>query len=89
MLTRDFVSTDAREGRNVSVCSQNFSEDRADRLTHRFRLLNDDGQVHGEGIASSCDDEIAFCPLDDFGEGAWGCTAIEYWNEQRQRWEML
>ena len=89
MLTHDYVSTDAPEGRSVSVCSRNFSEEKVMQLTHRFRLLNDDGQIHGEGVANSCDDDKAFGPLDDFGQGAWGCTAIEYWSESSQRWEML
>lgn len=89
MLTRDFVSTDAPEGQNVTVCSQNFREDRVERLVHRFRLLDDDGYIQGEGIADTCDDAKAFGPMNDFGEGAWGSTAIEYWDETRQRWEML
>ena len=89
MLTRDFVSTDLPEGRRSEVYSRNFTEDQAHRLIHRFRLLDDDGTVYGEGLASSCDDDKAFDPLDDFGEGAWGCVAIEYWNESQQRWEML
>ena len=89
MLTCDFISTDAPEGRCVSVCSRNFSEGKAHLLTHRFRLLDGDGIVCGEGVASSCDDDKAFDPLDDIGEGAWGCSAIEYWNEPLQRWEVL
>jgi hypothetical protein len=89
MLTRDFVSTDDPEGRRVSVCSLNFSESHVHHLTHRFRLLDDDGLIYGEGVANSCDDEKAFGPLDDFGEGAWGCAAIEYWSETRQQWERL
>ena len=89
MLTRDFISTDDPEGQRVSVCSLNFSESHVQHLTHRFRLLDDDGQVYGEGVANSCDDEKAFGPLDDFGEGAWGCTAVEYWSETRQQWERL
>ena len=89
MLTRDFVSTDAPEGKLVLVCSRNFSEEKAARLIHRFHLVNDDGVVHGEGAADSCDDEKAFGPLDDFGTSAWGCSAIEYWSEAEQLWEML
>jgi hypothetical protein len=89
MLTRDFVSTDAPEGQSVTVCSQKFRKDRVERLVRRFRLLDDDGYIQDEIIADSCHDAKAFGPKKDFGEGAWGSTAIKYWDETGQRREML
>lgn len=42
-----------------------------------FRLLDDDGLVYAYGKATSCDDEDAFTPLDDY-ESAYGCVWIQY-----------
>jgi hypothetical protein len=53
-----------------------------------FRLLDDDGNVYGPGrLLGDRDSEAGFGPLDDWGEGGWGCTAIQYWH--RGRWETL
>lgn len=62
----------------IEVQSVNYHEDADSKLCHRFRLLDDDGHVYAEGLANSCDDQKAFDPLDDYGEGMWGCTDIEY-----------
>jgi hypothetical protein len=63
------------------VQSVNYREEADFKLCHRFRLLDDDGLVCAEGLANSCDDQTAFDPLDDYGEGMWGCTTIEYFVE--------
>lgn len=46
-------------------------------------------QKRRPGDRKRADDDKASDALDDFGEGAWGCTAIEYWNESQQHWGML
>jgi len=88
-LTQDHTSEPPRSFEFGKICSRSFSEEKSALLVHRFRLLDDDGRVQGEGFSDSCDDEKAFRPLDDFGEGAWGSTAIEFWKEDRGVWQML
>ena len=46
-------------------------------LTHKFRLLDDDGIVYYEGRSR----DIGFGPLSDFGQPNAGATAIQYWVE--------
>lgn len=43
----------------------------------KFRLLDDDGAIYFYGYCSSCDDEAAFEPLDEYG-ACYGCTEIQY-----------
>lgn len=52
-------------------------------LPHKFRMLDDDGEVYYEGF---CNRE-SFQPLDDFGMPNAGCTMIEYQNNGK--WELL
>ena len=60
------------------------------RFPHQFRLLTDDNEVCAIGFSDdNSDEEKAFAPLDDYGEGMFGCTAIEYFNEETKEWEML
>lgn len=42
-----------------------------------FRLLDGDGLVYAYGKATSCDDEGAFIPLDDYTDD-YGCVEIQY-----------
>ena len=58
------------------------------KCTNKFRCCDDDGIWYFKGISTSCDDEDAFAPLDDIGI-AYGCTYIEYWNEDTNEWEVL
>lgn len=88
-VTQDFTSEPARSFELGKICCRSFSAEKSILLVHRFRLLDDDGRVLGEGFSDSCNDERAFGPLDDFGEGAWGCTAIEFWKEDQGIWQML
>lgn len=60
------------------VESVNYRKEDDFKLCHRFRLLDDDGLICAEGLANSCDDQKSFDPLDDYGEGMWGCTNIDY-----------
>ncbi|MBX7208576.1 MAG: hypothetical protein K1X78_09710 [Verrucomicrobiaceae bacterium] len=88
-LTLDYTTTEDPRGKPSAVCSRSYSEQKDELLVHRFRLVDDDGRVCGEGVADTCGDERAFAPLDDFGVGAWGCSSIEYWQPARQQWEEL
>lgn len=56
-------------------------------MPYKFRCLDDDGEVYFYGFSSSCDDSEAFAPLDYTGED-YGCTSIEYQNENGE-WEEL
>jgi len=47
-------------------------------VPHRFRLLDDDGEVYYLGRSDDQDSEAAFAPLDWAAAHA-GCTEIQYW----------
>lgn len=55
---------------------------------YKFRLLDDNNVVYFEGYCDTNDDEEAFEPLDDFGD-AFGCTKIEYYDPEKNIWEIL
>lgn len=81
-ITQDFLD----DANNVGTSSLNFDEAKAALLKHRFRLLDDDGEIYYEGVSDDCNSERAFAPLDDFGKGYAGCTEIHYfdghvWNQ--------
>jgi hypothetical protein len=42
----------------------------------KFELYDDDGELYARGTIFG--DYDGFEPLDDFGEGNWGCTGIKY-----------
>lgn len=67
------------DGKNVGTSSCDYDETRA--LQHRFRLLDDDGEICYEGLSDDCDSQRAFAPLDDFGKGYAGCTGIDYFTD--------
>lgn len=47
----------------------------------KFRLVDDDGEVHSEGVFVDFDGKHdGFEPLDDWGEGGTGATIIQYWD---------
>ena len=50
----------------------------ADLTSNRdtFELYDDDGVLYAKGTIYG--DYDGFEPLDDFGEGNWGCTGIKY-----------
>jgi hypothetical protein len=56
-------------------------------LSCQFRMLDGDGEIYYFGRNSSCDDNDAFGPLDDFGVRNAGCVKIEYYNGET--WEVL
>ncbi len=81
-ITNDHVD----DGKKVGSASLNYDEANAALLKHRFRLLDDDGEIYYEGLSDDCDSQRAFAPLDDFGLGYAGCTEIHYfdghtWNQ--------
>lgn len=73
-ITNDLVD----DGKKVGTSSSNYDKAKAAVLKHRFRLLDDDGEVYYEGKSDDCDSQRAFAPLDDFGQGYAGCTEIQY-----------
>lgn len=58
------------------------------KCVHKFRCCDDDGDWYFMGLSTSNDDDDAFAPLDEIGF-AYGCTYIEYWNEDKKEWEVL
>lgn len=56
--------------------------------TYKFRCCDDDGEWYFKGLSTDNNSEEAFAPLDDIGE-AYGCTYIEYYNEETKEWEVL
>lgn len=58
---------------------------KAEDLPVEFRLLDSDDEVYYYGRT---DEEGSFEPLDDFGQGNAGCTAIQYRNAAGV-WETL
>jgi len=73
-ITRDLLDG----GKKVGTSSCNFNEAKTAEIKHRFRLLDDDGEIYYEGLSDDCDSQRAFAPLDDFGRGYAGCTEIHY-----------
>jgi hypothetical protein len=76
-ITDDLID----DGKKVGASSFNFDEANAALLTHRFCLLDDDGEVYYEGLSDDCDSQRAFAPLDDFAKGYAGCTEIQYFTD--------
>jgi len=67
-----------------NVRSQNWDQDRAERATERFRLLDDDRNVYFRGV---CTPNVDFEPLDEYGMPDSGCTIIEF--REGGRWVAL
>ncbi len=78
----------------VCACVSDSGEDeqrnegRSTEGMFQFRLLDDDEEVYFYGYCTSCDDEEAFAPLDEYGV-AYGCTEIQYRNEKTGEFETL
>ena len=75
-ITNDLIDA----GKKVGTASCDFDEAKTALLRHRFRLLDDDGEIYYEGLSDDCDSQRAFAPLDDFGLGYAGCSEIHYLN---------
>jgi len=76
-ITKDYIDDGLMEGKGTRDHGKT-------EMPHRFRLLDDDGEIYFEGIASA----EGFGPLDDFGR-AYGCTEIQYHNQRTLQWETL
>ena len=76
-ITNDLVD----DGKKVGTASVNYDEANAALLKHRFRLLDDDGEIYYEGLSDDSDSQRAFAPLDDFGKGYAGCAEIHYFTD--------
>lgn len=55
------------------------------RMGHQFRLLDDDGNVYFHGRSG---DDSSFEPL-DWATPLYGCTEIQYRNEETGGWDSL
>jgi len=83
IITNDIVG----DGEKAGTRSCNFEDAQPALLKHRFRLLDDDGEIYYEGLSDDSDSQRAFAPLDDFGRGYAGCTEIDYFDGQT--WKQL
>lgn len=63
------------------------AEDRRE-LRYAFRLYDDDDNLCYSGVSSDRDSEKAFAPLDYCTE-AYGCTRIDYLQDDDETWETL
>ena len=80
------ITDDCLDG-GKAVGAGNFPLDgRLGELPHRFRLLDDDGEVYYLGRSDDQDSEVAFAPL-DWATGYAGCTEIQY--RRDGHWETL
>jgi hypothetical protein len=56
------------------------------KLTTRFRLYGDDGDLVLSGMMS---DDCEFDPLDDYGGPSYGCTELRFYDTSQKRWITL
>jgi hypothetical protein len=85
IITKDRLFDPSEKGSKsrVGTCSHNYKNECAEWKP--FRILDDDGEVYYEGLATP---ETDFEPLDDFGMPDAGCTEIQYKNDKGE-WETL
>ena len=74
-ITKDKISRSSDDQLNGKLEGETFYNYRGGN--HKFRLLDDDGEVYFYGLSDSDNDEQAFEPLDFFGT-TWGCVDIQY-----------
>jgi hypothetical protein len=67
------------------IQSKDYSDLRLPELKYCFRMFDSDGNIGFEGMSNVKD----FSPIDEYGGPVWGCTSIEYWNEDDRVWELL
>ena len=61
-------------------------------MRFKFRMYDDDNTLCYEGATNALDDELGdeeavFAPLDNFGAPNAGCTRIDYYNPENDKWE--
>ena len=85
-IDKDLIDGGESEGRWNGI--EQTIEQCKRHCTHKFRMLDDDGNLYYEGYSDDCDGESAFDPLDDYGTPNAGCTEIQYKNGVG-KWETL
>lgn len=79
IITKDIIGGGLGNGIRSTNCPDNLSKSEIEeKMPHKFRLYDDDRELYFEGFSSDCETEEAFAPLDDFGEGGYGCTYMKY-----------
>ena len=77
--------------KHVTVGPDTISDEYWERLDagegEKFLLMDDDGGIMAKGRIIG--DYSGFEPLDDFGEGAYGCTGIKYRSPKSGKYEYL
>lgn len=68
--------------------AKEVAELKAQGLTAKFRLLDDDRELYFVGYGRPLDKVSGFAPLDDY-QPSHGCTMIEYYNTKTKAWELL
>lgn len=76
------ITRDILDNKNVYIASLHDQVE----MPHKFRLLDDDGEVYFEGWSNDNNSERAFEPL-DWAMADSGCTEIQYFNDGK--WETL
>jgi hypothetical protein len=84
-ITHDYLSEQYPEHGNAAGVEGPRGCDVNMPMPYRFRLLDDDGVLCLEGVAS----RVEFDPLDDYGMPAFGCTEIQFFNPSNNEWEVL
>ena len=80
LITKDFIDFGEMNGERWSY--KDLTDEQIEKIcVHKFRLLDDDGEVYFEGLSS---DSSSFAALDMFGSG-YGCTDIQYYEDGRWR----
>jgi hypothetical protein len=83
-----WYGTRKKRTKTVKVCSVDYTETIDAELTLKFKLYDDDGNLHYEGrMHPDCDSMDAFDPLDDYGMPNVGCTYMMILEEGK--WNIL
>jgi hypothetical protein len=80
-ITKDIIDNGRAAANNTRSANWEYRHHHLDLMM--FRLLDGDGEIYFEGIAT-LDEE--FQPLDDFGR-SYGCTSIQY--KEQGKWKEL
>ena len=95
IITKDYL-VDEESGikSRVGTCSSKYDAEKfATRPQLHIRLLDDDGEVYYEGLATKkrildSGEDLAFAPL-DWAMADAGCTEMQYRENENQPWETL
>ena len=88
-ITRDYLAEQNNDTPDTpESCDWDEAKSKLIEL-FKFRMLDADEEIYCAGVSSSCDDDNAFAPLDDYGDGALGCVEIQYLNPVNGEYETL